>query len=537
MTLKTMAEDAFFETCKNRVIAGLYAQDAKAVFTAFNAIFRELDAREGRLSETDEKYLRQVHQALKRMGPGLSSKPPDTLKGFSTKLQQILLDQIPRHFESPEIVSWEDWHLNTHLLAWQKTQVFAAAITCQLTVGCRNFCRRCNEWALPKVRAAFSFDAALKILQLLADQENTDLALYGASDPLDWEDKGKTLKDLLKSLPFDQHYSLLTKVPKGQEKLLEDLIHQNTCLSVSITDRNRDRIAALESRLGHKLQRQHATRDLLIPANLDEDFTTVKPSITDSYGTEITPHGVFTVIPAFTSALHPFGHKKIPVTRQTPWIPLRKLGRQALSVDYFKPLEVVGESGAPYHLETLLDVQVENILLDNGQDPLTPPGMRSVKEYFDVFGEAARQQRCKMTPAVMKRLKTALENASHSPLSPGDQKEYRQRIQAHLDFCRPEITRQAGIFTLSFFLSAINNYTAQNPLKTKMIRHLLQDEMAALKKEDLPGLSSTGARDLWPCFRQNALALLKGGNRKRVEVFTRQWPARYDPPADRFVSA
>ncbi len=68
------------------------------------------------------------------------------------------------------------------------------------------------------------------------------------------------------------------------------------------------------------------------------------------------------------------GHKKLPVTRKTSVFPKKKIGRQALLVDYFKPLEVVGEPNTRFHLSRLLDVQVENILLDNGSMDLSPRG-------------------------------------------------------------------------------------------------------------------------------------------------------------------
>jgi len=222
----------------------------------------------------------------------------------------------------------------------------------------------------------------------MADQDNDDISLYGASDPLDWTENKKTISDIieyLEKLPLG--YSLLTKVPRGKESLLKNLLEINANLSVSITSKNKVRIKKIEQALGKPISKQHDLEELLIPARLDEDFISIKPSITDGYGTEITPDGAFIIIPTFTSALHPFGHKKIRITSATTFFPVKKIGRKALLVDYFKPLEGYDLNKNKYHLDRLLDVQIESIILDNGSDELTPPGMRSLKEYLSIFEE------------------------------------------------------------------------------------------------------------------------------------------------------
>ena len=59
----------------------------------------------------------------------------------------------------------------------------------------------------------------------MAEQLNDEISLYGASDPLDWEQGEKTISDVveyLENLPIK--YSILTKVPKGKEPVLKTLL-------------------------------------------------------------------------------------------------------------------------------------------------------------------------------------------------------------------------------------------------------------------------------------------------------------------------
>lgn len=529
------------ETLKHRFLASLYRGSAAGALRCYHAVLEAAQA--SSLTETDEKHLRQIQAAVKKMilasDVGIS-RLPAPLKEIYGTLQSLLRDQARQ--TAPGHLGYTDWKAQIDLDPWQETLVFETAIAFQLTSGCTNFCRRCNEWALPRIRRHFSEDAALQILKRLLACGNRDLALYGGSDPLDWEEGSTTLAGLLAALPEKTHFSLLTKIPRGKEGRLETLIREGVDIAVSLTNRNRARIEAMETRLGTPLTKQHATPDLLIPACLDEDFTSVKPSITDSYGTEISLDGACIIIPTFTSALHPFGHKKIPVTRRTPWFPLKRLGRPALLQDYFKPLEVMGRKRIPFYLDHLLDVQVENILLDSGVDDLTPPGMRSVKEYFEIFEEKARLKRKAMTLSVVRRLKRkTLGSRTLSDLAPEEKEDYRQQIASHLDFCRKQVVNQARACTAAWFLTSIRAYLRLNPVNQDIIVFLTREEFQVLQNRTslsgapLAPLFEDPATDAWTLFRTLALRLVHGApGISRIDRFLSDLPAVYDPELDRF---
>lgn len=529
--------DAPVENLKNNILAALFAGNTdqlKALLDLANGTAKKSD-----LGETDEKYLRQALTALVRHKHLINDHLD--LKIQTTQLKKLLAEAV--RSAVPGHMGYADWEKHQDITPWQRPYIFSEAITFQMTSGCSNFCRRCNEWALPKVRGHFSYDAVNTFIDTFIAHGNTDLALYGGSDPLDWCDDARDITHILKHLKETSQFSLLTKIPKGKDNRAKALIKAGVPMAVSLTARNRDRIIRLEQEMGQAFTKQHATADLLIPAGLDEDFATVKPSITDSYGTEISPDGCFCIIPAFTSALHPFGHKKIRITRNTRFIPRKKIGRPALLVDYFKPLEVITEQG-PAILPALMDIQVENILFDNGTDELTPPGMRSIREYFEVFSDKARFKRKSMTPSVVKKIKAKyLKNRSFKNLCPDKKKDMRNEILDHVRFTRKKSVEQAKTCSVSFFLAAIHAYVQNQPVKCQIIKHLTQQEYRRIKTrfQNKNPLGSIAQRleipdmDPWPLFRYYALRLVHKGRVKQVDRFIQDVPAVFHPEKDRFI--
>ena len=534
-----------FETLKNRFLAAIYRQETREARTAFLLI---VDAAQKSLpepGETREKILRQIQTAFVRFKPFLTSPRVGLAAPFQA-LKTLLADVVKSRCRGVYHISYTDWHTRVNLLPWQTDLVFENAITVQLTSGCSHFCRRCNEWALPGIRCHFSYHAAVQIIEQLLKQGNTDTALYGASDPLDWQDGPHTLADLLTPVGDTARFSLLTKVPKAGQGVLQTLVHRNIALSVSVTDANRDRITGLEKQTGITLAKQHDFDDLLIPAGLDEDFSTVKSSITDAYGTEITPEGAFIIIPTFTCALHPMGHKKLPITPKTAVFPVKKIGRKALLKDYFKPLEVVGQENTPFYLSGLLDTQVETLLLDNGSMDLSPPGMRNLKEYFTIFQEPARRQRKHMTRSIFQGLKNQFfPHGRYHDLTPAQQRLYRRKIAAHLDFCNKNIVEQSHTCAMSFFLQAARNFLVEHEDKKTIIAHLIKPEAERLElcyghtaqKSDGHHLFSHDTDDLFDWFRFYVTALVFDRCTQTVTRFIQAHPAAYDPVADRFVPA
>ncbi len=516
----------WLENKRDALLCALYDNDRLQADHILGSIAAALPTRTC-LDEHQQKTLSQILVMLKKFKP-VTAKGNETgkIEMAARSIHRILAAHAKKKYRSPEIVSFDSLKAGLNLAECQWPLVLKTAITFQMTSGCSHFCRRCNEWALPGIRKHFSFDAAKTIIRQLAAVKNHSYTLYGASDPLDWEAEGKDIRDIMQFLEkndINLVYGLLTKVPKGKKRLLKALVELDTDISVSITNKNRRRLEMLEMETG-TIHRQHDFDDLLIAAGQDEDFISVKSSITDSYGTEITPDNVFIVIPTFTSALNPFGHRKIPVTRNTFFFPVRKTGRQALGVDYFKPLEVMTPAGKKIHLDDLLPTQVETLLLDSGTNELNPPGMTNIREFFDIFKPAAIKKRQQLLPSVIEKSSPAY-------------------ISAFKDFCRPGPVLQSEVAAVSFFLRAVVQYALENRNRTTIISILCRNRINQSKRlfsqmpclEDPARLFSDPETDAFKVFDYLRYHALTYPEHPAIQSFIHRFAARFDPLSDRYV--
>ncbi len=387
------------ERKKNECLAAIYQKEYPALGALLNEVLEFIENQDI-LKENDEKAAHQILIIFKRFKSDFIDQVDPEVINTCNAIKKSIVYRINAQRKAVLHIDFPIWKQRTNLNADQLSLVFKTAMTFQVTCGCSHFCRRCNEWALPGVRSHFSYQTILEMLNEMAHKKNDEISLYGASDPLDWEENNKNIADItdhVKTLPLE--YSLLSKVPKGKKTVLVELLKNNANISVSVTTKNKHRVQKIEAEIDYPLYKQHDLDELLIPAGLDEDFATVKPSITDGYGTEITPDGAFIIIPTFTSALNPFGHKKIAITCNTTFFPQKKTGRHALLIDYFKPLKGYDLNQKPICLGRLMDVQIESIILDNGEDRLTPPGMTSLKEYLFIFDSSCNAFNHNYSPA------------------------------------------------------------------------------------------------------------------------------------------
>ncbi|MEA2059907.1 MAG: hypothetical protein U9P10_05190 [Thermodesulfobacteriota bacterium] len=581
----TAEREKFLKKEKNRYLAALYEKDHPQADEILDRICSHAGTQEY-FSENYEKMLNHVRLIHKRFSPEKTAPGTPPADSACNRLSCMVHTSVKKADPQNTFISLENWKKKLGLSKNQEDLLYKTLINFQLTKGCSNFCRRCNEWALPKVRSSFSFTAVTDILTGIAAQGNRDTCLYGASDPLDWRENNTTIRDVISFADgLSLNYNLLTKMPRGSKTILKELVRSRANLSVSVTNKNKKRITALEKEIHTTIPKQHDLDELLIPAGLDEDFTSVKPSITDSYGTEITPDGAYIVIPTFTSALYPFGHDKIPVTSATSFFPVKKSGRDALAVDYFKPMEIYDQNKTKKYRQTLVTAQTATLLLDNGSYDLTPPGMRGIKEYFTVFMEKARLQRKKIAPVAIEKLKKKQTHPCSSktltgrntPQTPNqipnqtqtrdqsmdqgknqsmdqsmdqgknqsmDQSKNQVRIQAYYDMLDPDKCLSAKLYALSFFLEASYTYTKSHPLSLKIIRFLTRNEMEKRipthKNADFGNLFerliSDNTIDTFAVFRFLVFNLMTDSPAiPAILDFIRAYPAVYDPSGDWFV--
>lgn len=538
---------SFWETIKNELLLALYEKKADTAHHLLNAILTHVQ-KSHKFDEETEKLLHQIHAMVKRFLAVLpESDHLDITKDLQC-LKKEITAVVKRDRQDIHTIDFDTWEQKLNVGPAKKKLIYQTAISLQLTRGCSHYCRRCNEWALPGTRCHFSFDAVIKLLDNVAKNKNNEIALYSASDPLDWEDRHNKknishLTDYLKnsSLAFD----ILTKIPRGKTDLFKQMATSGANMAVSVTRKNKKNIIRIEKDLALPVAKQHDLDELLIPARLDEDFVSIKPSIADGYGTEITPDSAFITIPTFTTALHPSGHQKIQITENTNFFPLKRTGRDALLVDYFKPLTGFTLEKEVICLDHLLDVQVESIILDNGSDPLTPPGMRSLKEYFEIFDDAPRRRRKKMTPSVFKRLKQKhLSAVGFKNLTDQAKENYLKKMHAHLDLCDRETCFRTRQLAISFFLQSIAAFARIQPVKKEILKFLLKEEHSRYPFHDIQrspsdqlpkNLFAKEDQTSFHTFRLLVHALLENPDHKLISGFIKTYPAAFDPVSDLFV--
>ncbi|MCD4743254.1 MAG: hypothetical protein K8R67_12330 [Desulfobacteraceae bacterium] len=449
----------YFETTREILLASLYTHDYQKFEQTFSSLLKTLKPGSA-LSENAQKSLYQINAIAKKFKK----------KAAFADLNAFLKNQVRLETKNQVTVDYKTWKANLGIDDKTLKILFSTTINFQLSTGCSNYCKRCNEWALPGIRKHFSYNAVIEIAKNLARQNNKEYALYSASDPLDWHDQNKDISHLIDALSKENlmpSFGLLTKVPRGKETIFKQLIKDGANISASITSLNRERLNKLEDQLSIPIHKQHDTENLLIPAGRDEDFCSIKSSITDSYGTEITPDGAFIVTPTFTSALNPTGQKRIPINKKTQFFIQKMVGTKGLKFDYFKHLTVIDLNSHAFTLKYLLDSQIENLLLDNGDYDVTQPGMISLKEYFGTFKPEAVNKRKNMLPSVKKRLKAKYSG-----------KKYNIKLKKYKDLCDQNHVNRLKQKVVIYFLASIKKYLKENNNKRTIICHLREKEIA-----------------------------------------------------------
>jgi len=439
-------------------------------------------------SEVEQKAINQILHAGRRFR-GQLCKNTDNSQHIFARIRKRMARYAVGQIRSPAYVEYDAWLKTTGLDEKQFRTMLRTVSTLQLTVGCSVCCRRCNEWALPGPRKHFSFDAVKQFIRGLAEAGNTGFVLYCASDPLDWRCGDRNILDILAFMSergYESRYGLLTKIPAGSGETARAALRMGLDIGFSITDRNRPKVEDLKKEFGTRVEVQHDFDTLLIPAGLDEDFSSIKSSITDHYGTEITPEGAFMTIPTFTSALNPTGQRRIPVTGATDFFLKKKVGRDALPVVYFKPLEVIDLERRRFMLGGLFEAQIENILLDNGSEDLTPPGMMNLREYFKTYGPDAVERRKALVPAVVKQLGREVLDQEPSGERPGKASciRLKQRIRRYHESCDMENVIRYKKSAFSYYLRTVSQYLRTHGEEREIIRFLRKSDQERYRPDE-----------------------------------------------------
>jgi hypothetical protein len=153
------SDDTCLETLKNRFLSAVYRKNPEQARQVYLQILGHVRQYLPDLGENREKTLRQIQTVFLRFQDFVTS-PSVNLSDPFQELKTLLADLVKTRRAGVRHIDFAAWKARVALEPWQLDRVFENAITIQLTSGCSHFCRRCNEWALPGIRAHFSFEAA-----------------------------------------------------------------------------------------------------------------------------------------------------------------------------------------------------------------------------------------------------------------------------------------------------------------------------------------------------------------------------------------
>jgi len=528
----------YFDKKRDEFLASIYDE----CFEDTTRIYKEISDRihtSDTLSEVDLKAVNQIQHAFKTFRNQFAADSSGDIRQIYERIRKRLARDVRRQVRDVRYIEYDAWQEQMGLAKEQFHIMLGTVCTLQLTVGCSVFCRRCNEWALPGPRKHFTFEAAKKFIKELFEAGNSEFVLYCASDPLDWKCGEKNVVDILsfmKEHGYNAQYGLLTKIPRGSEKNIEALFKMDADIGFSVTDKNRFKVEKLQGTAGKKLDLQHDFDTLLIPSGLDEDFTTIKSSITDNYGTEITPEGAFLVIPTFTSPLNLTGQRRIPITADMNFFLKKRVGRDALPVEYFKPLKAVDLKGQEFTLDGLFEAQIENILLDNDSEQLTPPGMIGLHEYFKTYEPDAVERRKSLLPAVEKRLRKEIV---HQEKYKGNSRQrrddhFKQQVEDYFMSCQMEHVMEYKKNAFSYYMKCISDYLKTHPVEREIILFLRKKDWEKYKNiypamfeehdHNVPDILEKAEIDAFDIFQILMSRLMNDPDNKSIQTFIENYP-------------
>ncbi|MBW2220728.1 MAG: hypothetical protein JRF40_14760 [Deltaproteobacteria bacterium] len=537
---KSTARENYLEQKRNEFLVSIYAGNFRGTEKIYKEIFDKINTTTD-LLEFDQKAVNQIQLAFKTFREKIVENCNLDILKTHKHIRKRMASVVRWQTKNVKYIDYKTWHKNLGLTKEQFSVLLKTVSTLQMTVGCSISCRRCNEWALPGPRKHFTFGAVKRLIKELFEAGNNEFNLYCASDPLDWKCGDKTIVDILRFMSehgYKSKYGLLTKVPKGSGKIIEALLNKGADIALSITAKNRSKVRRIENAF-NKIEVQHDLDELLIPAGWDEDFSSIKPSITDNYGTEITPEGAFLIIPTFTSALNLTGQCRIPITADTNIFLKKKVGRDALPVEYFKPLEVIDIKGREFFQEELFDAQIENMLLDHGSKSLTPPGMMNLHEYFKTFESDAVERRKSLIPSVVKGLKEEMLSQKGYKKEPRLECyiHFKKHIIDYLEFSDMTRVVEYKKNAFSFYLKSIAGYLKNHSIEKKIILYLRKEDKKKyernyhrLFKKDghtIDSLLEELKMDTFDFFQTLMFKLMNDPDDELIQAFIENNPVRY----------
>lgn len=213
----------------------------------------------------------------------------------------------------------------------------------------------------------------------------------------------------------------------------------------------------------------------------------------------------------------------------------KKVGRDALQVQYFKPLDILSLNGRELTLKKLLEPQIENILLDTGREEVLPPGMMTIAEYFETYAPKAVEKRRSLLPAVSRKLihEFQIKEEHHdASLRSKRLSQFRQHLLDYEATCRMDNIRSYRMNAFSFYLKAAVDYLTSHPVEREIISFLRRNGRVDSGEEStfLGETIRKTQTHIFDLFQSTLAMLVKDPASRPVQEYLAQNPVNGDAP-------
>jgi hypothetical protein len=200
-------------------------------------------------------------------------------------------------------------------------------------------------------------------------------------------------------------------------------------------------------------------------------------------------------------------------------------------VEYFKPLKAIDLHGREFMPDNLFEPQIENILLDNGSESLTPPGMTNLQEYFKTYEPDAVKTRKSLLPSVVRGLrKEILFQEKYKEKSRKRRSDhFSQLVRSYSESCRMKKMIQFKKNAFSYYLKSIADYLKTHPVERSIILYLRKKDMdrcekdrhSVLKKYDrsIDSLLDASETNIFDLFQILVFILLENPGSETIRTF------------------
>jgi len=365
----------------------LSGDDKESILALAVKLLKEKNERMETLTEYEERYVDHLQRCVRNLGKGGRT---DKIKELVKELLEEKKKLVDRELKTGKESEFEDIFpgLDERQIALilRETQHF------QLNKGCSVACARCGLNRVKKVRNNISWQAFLKIVDILRkyniakvnSSKGRLLASYMSTDSIDYRTKeGHTIVDANNALIKNTGVPFLnmTKVPRGGEETTRQMWETPSPIIISAFSRGvrakeiDDLVYGWDQTYTDRTSelRDQGEDKLVSPIGRSYNGNGIEISIISSNACDVTPEGSFSAVPTSVNPIYPDGYARFDISEKTRYITKFETFSSNLPQitefgdNYFLPLKVVDmDTEETKRMSHLLEPQIVETIIDEG---------------------------------------------------------------------------------------------------------------------------------------------------------------------------